>query len=279
MSMYRERSSNKIINRHVNRKLDTARRLLGIKPGATVSWGKRLRLVYTISKLGLPRGGGILSSLKSAFSMNAKYSKTAIEKWAAKNLPNKAPGGKYSAILRVAPTIRAFRFGVAWYVGESAINPSIVLNTANGQKVAVGTDKLGHFFAQGYEAFDISVIKGKGDSATRKKSVMTEKGKYGMRTTGVYSDADHRANMAGLGFYKDLLRNPHMKFDIGKYATKMWNEDINKNKYSKAVRNAMRRGSRSILPRLLLRGPFPKGLLRKARRFYRRIAPPWLNLW
>lgn len=219
---------NEKLNKMVNDELDRIRQKLNITPGSTPTSTQLNQLINAISELGLPRGADFFSTLESALTRNAEPNKTKIEKWAASNLPSKAPGDKYASATILQ--------GPAWWVGQTAVNPSIVLEVKDGsgstKKVAMGTDKLGHFFAQGYEYYEISVLQGKGDKAAIDYGVSTEEGKFGLGTTGVFSNADLEANKAGLQFYKDLRNDPFMKFDINNYATPQFSEQLNPNQYS-----------------------------------------------
>ncbi|KAF5429684.1 hypothetical protein C5S39_08605, partial [Candidatus Methanophagaceae archaeon] len=227
------RPSNYALNKVVNKSLSVIRKMLGIWPGSKITRKQKLALINAISFLGMPRGGSLRSSFKSAINFNAKYNKSFIEKYAKKNFPTKKPGGKYMGIISSEPWVRPL-YGIAWGVGKTAVNPSVVIKTIK-QRLAIGTDKLGHFFGQGYEYFDISVIQGKGDKAAFKYGKKTEMGKFGVQSTGVYSNADLEANKSGLMFYKDLFNNPLMKFDIAKYVNRKWNEELNPNTYSASV--------------------------------------------
>jgi len=74
-----------------------------------------------------------------------------------------------------------------------------------------GTDKLDHFFQQGYKYYGIAkkeVDNGRTpDQATRKAvkwGQKTERTYFGLLVSGVYSNADLYANYAGLRFYQNL---------------------------------------------------------------------------
>jgi hypothetical protein len=128
---------------------------------------------------------------------------------------------------------------IAWSVGSTAVNSSIVLEQSGGNKIATGTDKVGHFFAQGFEMFEESVLKNKGDAAAEKKSHDQEMTIYGLETTGVYSLADREANRQGMRFYKELYENPFMTFDIANYVSAKWNEIKNPNVNSEAMESLL----------------------------------------
>jgi hypothetical protein len=77
----------------------------------------------------------------------------------------------------------------------------------------MGVDKLGHVFQHGYHYYE-EYRRAEGDGAndaratTRavKMGVEQERGFYGEVMTGVYSNADLAANLAGLKFYLNLTR-------------------------------------------------------------------------
>lgn len=99
----------------------------------------------------------------------------------------------------------------------------------------VGSDKLGHFFEQGHEYFDITHTTGKTVADADAYGVKTEEGFYGLTGTGVFSNADLEANRQGLNFYEDLFKTPSMTFDIAKYINGNWNEETNPNSYETAM--------------------------------------------
>jgi hypothetical protein len=100
----------------------------------------------------------------------------------------------------------------------------------------VGADKLGHFFDQGYDYFDLAAKPGTTAADIDKLGREMELGQFGLATTGVFSNADLAANKAGLQFYKDLEKNPDkFKFSIGKYVTDQWNEQTNPSFYESQV--------------------------------------------
>lgn len=76
-----------------------------------------------------------------------------------------------------------------------------------------GTDKIAHFFQQGYSYFRI-YKQASNEGITPDKAVqkavnwgkMTERTYYGTLVSGVYSNADLSANFAGMKFYQNLTR-------------------------------------------------------------------------
>jgi hypothetical protein len=65
----------------------------------------------------------------------------------------------------------------------------------------IGTDKLGHFFEEGWVQFSKAFEEGGGWEAGLNYGRQTERGLFGAQTTGVYSYADTVANFSGMLFY------------------------------------------------------------------------------
>lgn len=85
--------------------------------------------------------------------------------------------------------------------------------TVNIYGTSFGTDKIAHFFQQGYTYYRIykrALAKGFTESEAQKKAVdwgrMTERTYYGIFVGGVYSNADLYANFAGMRFYQALTK-------------------------------------------------------------------------
>ena len=77
----------------------------------------------------------------------------------------------------------------------------------------LGTDKIAHFFQQGYTYYRIykrAVAKGSSDREAIEKAInwgrMTENTYYGTLVGGVFSNADLAANYVGMKFYEGLTR-------------------------------------------------------------------------
>jgi hypothetical protein len=86
-------------------------------------------------------------------------------------------------------------------------------STVNMYGSQFGTDKIAHFFQQGYDYFKIyreELAKERSPDKAAEKAVKwgqkTERGIFGTLLTGVYSNADLAANYAGLKFYHGLTR-------------------------------------------------------------------------
>lgn len=69
----------------------------------------------------------------------------------------------------------------------------------------VGLDKFGHFFAQGWAYFEMADLDGEGLAEALAWGGSTERWKYGLLTTGIYSYADLVANFNGLRFWRRVL--------------------------------------------------------------------------
>jgi hypothetical protein len=112
-------------------------------------------------------------------------------------------------------------------------------NDSNIIKVAgclVGTDKIDHFFDQGYAYWRVSTY-GQDDRRAVDYGVASELGWYGIAVAGVFSYADLRANWAGYRFFKNLGgyfrldARQHMsqsrQFDWAEWVDWQWDEWLN----------------------------------------------------
>lgn len=133
------------------------------------------------------------------------------------------------------------------FKGVSGVNRFYLLHTVGAAKVVgpaakvnglcVGADKFGHFFGEGFIYF--TVAKGPGGRAAgtaRAESTgrfLEISDKQGLGVTGVYSNADLAANLAGKRFYEDLEADPTgFTFSVANYVTNKWNETINPSFYA-----------------------------------------------
>jgi hypothetical protein len=133
------------------------------------------------------------------------------------------------------------------YEGVAAVNRFYLLHTlgrvhvvgaaANIAGICVGGDKLGHFFQEGHKYFLIATTPALGGTTAAAQSAgrALEIGIQGLSVTGVYSNADQEANLAGMKFYQDLAATPGMTFDIGTYISSKWSETANPSFYESAV--------------------------------------------
>jgi hypothetical protein len=140
--------------------------------------------------------------------------------------PDSLVGTKYSGVENVNKFYELQTKGIAHVVGSAA--------KIHG--ICVGADKLGHFFDQGFDYFDVASKPGSTAAGIENLGREMEMGVFGLGTTGVFSNADLAANRAGLQFYKDLEKNPEkFKFSIRNYITTQWNEQANTSFYESQV--------------------------------------------
>ncbi|MBT8119703.1 MAG: hypothetical protein KJN89_08300 [Gammaproteobacteria bacterium] len=69
----------------------------------------------------------------------------------------------------------------------------------------VGLDKIGHFFAEGWQYFELTRYQGESVEAALEWGRLQEMGKYGYVTTGIFSYADLTANLNGWRFWNRIL--------------------------------------------------------------------------
>lgn len=143
-------------------------------------------------------GSGFIPSTKSGTWMDSHQFKAQ---------PARYKTAYSKSIFRVAP------------VDYLTISPTVNLYDAQ-----FGTDKIAHFFQQGYDYYKIyerAAAKGVTPGEAAQKAVrwgqMTERTFYGTLVSGVYSNADLAANFAGMKFYQNLTRTVKIG-DAGKPA-------------------------------------------------------------
>lgn len=124
----------------------------------------------------------------------------------------RSPGyGRYQALLETGPVERREFLDRSDIFGELSLTESIVLRIAGTCSTVVlggywiGTDKLDHFFGEGFDYWRKSR-----DGADPEKAIRwgtrTEWSIYGLITSRTFSFADLAANHAGYEFYAGLLR-------------------------------------------------------------------------
>ena len=69
----------------------------------------------------------------------------------------------------------------------------------------IGLDKLGHFFSEGWEYFELTHIEGENIVQALRWGKEKEAGKFGYTTTGIFSFADLVANFNGWRFWNKVL--------------------------------------------------------------------------
>jgi hypothetical protein len=81
--------------------------------------------------------------------------------------------------------------------------------------VLMGVDKLGHFFVEGWEYFEIAHLDGEGVAAAMEWGERSERTYFGRYTTGVHSYADLVANFEGMRFWLRVLGRAEDPLDTG----------------------------------------------------------------
>jgi hypothetical protein len=121
-------------------------------------------------------------------------------------------------------------------------SPGVVFGMASYFKMGglvIGSDKLTHFFAQGYEYIEVERETGSTVQAI-KDGIEMEKTKYGLSANGIYSYGDLSANYCGYCFWKHLTHPEQgyfqkcngcwvqiRKFCWCRYVNPAWDEAIN----------------------------------------------------
>ncbi|MCM2278210.1 MAG: hypothetical protein NDJ89_09050 [Oligoflexia bacterium] len=115
----------------------------------------------------------------------------------------------------------------------------------------IGTDKLGHFFSEGYDYF----VRGRErvKDALDLYGRLQERSGMGLGFTGVNSYADLAANFAGLRFYRNLVsgETPYFRCEGGRYVpardfrwrdfvTEAWDEGLNCSTYTSEMEESVR---------------------------------------
>jgi hypothetical protein len=171
----------------------------------------------------------VISGLYEELGVNGSVGRSRIEDW-AETLGKKKIHLPPQKITKYAG-VRYMLWLQAHWGGFPILNPTMLING-----IYVGSDKLGHFLQQGYQYYQIAKSKGAaGEKVAESFGVGTEKGNFGLQTTGVMSHADLEANRQGMRFYQQLAANANLKFDIAHYINKNWNEGQNPNHYEESV--------------------------------------------
>jgi hypothetical protein len=193
------------VDTHVNSEIAAAR----------VAAGKPIPVMAFMRDVESRLGAGPVSPIES-FIENLSASKRILP-------PQSLAGTKYQGVASVNRFYHLQTLGMAHVVGSAA--------KIHG--ICVGADKLGHFFEEGLIYFQIATARGGTTAAAKSAGRWLEIGIQGLSATGVYSNADQAANLAGMRFWKDLRANPSgFKFRIKDYITTRWNEQVNPSFYS-----------------------------------------------
>ena len=158
----------------------------------------------------------------AAFNLGGRWAVSPMERWAETALPSNKINQPTQSATRYRGVNTAF-----WPIASRILGPHIKIGS-----LCVGTDKLGHFFQQGFQYFQIARRQSGGTTALAEEfGRETEIGMSGISATGVYSNADLEANRKGMNFYDDLKASPAMSFSIAGYINANWNEQNNPNFY------------------------------------------------
>lgn len=176
-----------------------------------------------------PSGSGkdVAKALAKDVGHDTSAGRTAAEDWVENSLTTTTPP---KAILPAKSSTKYA--GVTYMLWKQSsfpiLNPTMKVNG-----ICIGSDKLGHFFQQGWTFRNTE--DSSNTAAAEEESERSEGGGYGLATTGVFSNADQEANRQGGRFYKDLIATPGMTFDISTYISSRWNENDNPNFYETSV--------------------------------------------
>jgi hypothetical protein len=127
----------------------------------------------------------------------------------------------------------------------------------NGQ--FIGTDKLGHFFDQGFRYFKDKVVNGRTDHEILSAGKDMEKLEEGKGSNGIASNADLAANFYGFQFWQEVTdgSNPYFKCESGKwrqdrgftwatYVNSAWDEGINCNEYDPELEKTVKENIKEL---------------------------------
>lgn len=180
----------------------------------------------------------------------------AIERWAMKAaVVDGLPWHRWSSIYGGAP-VWATRVNFFFGVGRTIkVNGSLV-----------GTDKLGHFFSQGFKYYRRH-LEGWPVARVLRWGRLGERWIFGQATTGVFSNADLVANYEGFLFYRSLFEDgvvapgkpaivawregrPVLQrpFDWRDHVNDYWDEALNPSWFSGTLQRHMDRALHELCP-------------------------------
>lgn len=91
------------------------------------------------------------------------------------------------------------------YLEGFSLNLKKLSDVVNINDQLVGLDKVGHFFAEGWQYFELSEYKTNNIDFALNWGEKQEAGKFGYTTTGIFSFADLAANFNGWRFWNKVL--------------------------------------------------------------------------
>jgi hypothetical protein len=91
------------------------------------------------------------------------------------------------------------------YIEGFSLNLKELSDVININGHLVGIDKVGHFFAQGWQYFELTQFEGQNINQALERGRQQEAGKFGYSTTGIFSFADLVSNFNGWRFWNKIL--------------------------------------------------------------------------
>jgi hypothetical protein len=91
------------------------------------------------------------------------------------------------------------------YIEGFYLNIKELSDVVNVNGNLVGVDKVGHFFAEGWQYFELTQFEGQNIHQAIEWGREQEAGKFGYRTTGIFSFSDLVANLNGWRFWNKVL--------------------------------------------------------------------------
>lgn len=108
------------------------------------------------------------------------------------------------------------------YLEGFSLNIKELSDVVNINDHLIGLDKMGHFFAEGWQYFELTHYKKHNIDQALKWGKEQESGKFGYTTTGIFSFADLVANFNGWRFWNKVLlkENDPLKGAISNFFNK-----------------------------------------------------------
>lgn len=91
------------------------------------------------------------------------------------------------------------------YIEGFSLNLKELSDVVNINNHLIGLDKIGHFFAEGWQYFELTQYDGESVEQALEWGRQQEAGKFGYSTTGVFSFSDLVANLNGWRFWNKIL--------------------------------------------------------------------------
>ena len=173
------------------------------------------------------------------------------------SFPRQLGYGRYSAWLETDPSVARVTTGSGGIFEEVSLFDSPILRlagTASSVRLAgvdVGTDKVDHFLATGFDYLEWS-REGEDPERALRIGTRTERRMYGRFTSKAFSYADLEANWDGYRFYSGLLTPESTvqrgtesclvrvrDFDWAAWVDRSWDEFQNPSVYGPRVRRAI----------------------------------------